>query len=119
MKELTDEEIEKYALNEANALNWADFHDGINYKHGIIKGAKFARDHSPKFKTLEDLSWHIIYGADGTEGRSVRVVFGYYTVYPDRWFYSEEMGTKPCSSIDNGKQLAQSDYENKLKALLK
>lgn len=118
---LTDEEIEKYALDEASTLYWADFHDGINYKHGIIKGAKFARDHSPKFKTLEEIGWR--------KGRNlvVETALGSWIIYDEPEGVSlsfhewKKTGfkTRKAKSVEHSKQLAQSDYENKLKALLK
>lgn len=113
MKELTDEEIEKAGENEFNPF------ESANAQIAFRRGAKFARDHSPKFKTLEEIGWEpdTIW-----EYHYVTTEFGEYRVrnYPHffRVVFPGQVAID-CLSIYHGKQLAQSDYENKLKALLK
>lgn len=120
---LTDKEIEKAAKMQFCDLDYPTLEK--NKMEGLWSaGAKFARDHSPKFKTLEDWGWKVVEPIPQWETAIVcDFEFSIYHVIKNEngffWFGAYRTNANQCDSFDHGKQLAQSDYENKLKALLK
>lgn len=127
MKHPKDEDIEKYALEFCSKyISTYDVHDVINYKLGIIDGAKWARDQQPKLKTLEEWGWFRT-----SEGQyKVHVAVDYFDIWyfvyeeDDQWYYATagEKWTRDGKGIwaeskEQAMQLAQTDYERRINEL--
>jgi len=107
-------------------FNDHDFQQVVNNQQeeeiNILKrDAKFARDHSPKFKTLEWITntGFLFYA-------KAEISFGTYEVSqnqslwgPDFWGWAFNGHFEKCIDKEEAFKQAQSDYEVKLKALLK
>lgn len=111
MKQITDEDIEKYATERSKQV---DPIFGIAVFISVKDGAKWVRDQQPKLKTLEDFGW--------SKNNYASTPIGKYEVWrgslTDMFFWRLVDRTScGCDSIDHGKQLAQADYEKRVNEL--
>src|SRR5258706_12522060 len=104
MKDLTDEEIEKYCKS-IGLYKWTI--------DRCISAAKFARDHSPKFKTLDDIKWWLDHQNMRESCYYVDTAFGiYYAQWGGTSWWMGLDGIKhKAKDMKDAMQLAQSDYD--------
>lgn len=128
-KELTDAAKEHYYRGPNELLGDQTIGDvkRNSFIAGGLKGMEIQKEiDAPKFKTLEEFGWTVEFAASdgGTVSVGVNLPLGYYIVTSHvdgsfTWNFLKIGRGKPCDSVEHGKQLAQKDYEEKCKSLLK
>lgn len=112
------EKLEQAADDYVFSRDGSQIHEQDTYIAGGLKGMEIQKEiDAPKFKTLEAIGWK---SYDRNTWLEIKTCFGDYAVFSDNTYaVPDKNECLPCDNLDHGKQLAQKDYEEKCKSLLK